>query len=143
MFIGRKKELETLEAAFVSKESALIPIYGRRRVGKSELVLRFLGGKQGVYFLGKQTKAAMQIREFLRHAAAVLSRPLLAELAIDDWERALTTVVSEWQGDGKLVLVFDEFQWTAGVSPERARPHCQGSTTILPLSPLARISKPS
>ncbi len=118
MFVGRRKELETLESAFASKKSALIPIYGRRRVGKSELILRFLRGRQGVYFLGKQTRAAMQIGDFLHHAAAVLSRPLLAELAVDDWERALTTVVDEWREDRKLVLVFDEFQWTVGASPE-------------------------
>jgi len=50
MFIGRTKELSFLEAAYSSKESAFIPIYGRRRVGKSELILKFINNKPAVYY---------------------------------------------------------------------------------------------
>ena len=35
-FIGRTKELATLSEAYAAESSAFIPIYGRRRVGKSE-----------------------------------------------------------------------------------------------------------
>ena len=69
MFIGRKKELAVLEQAFHSSQSALIPIYGRRRVGKSELILKFLRDKLGLYYLGKKAPAQLQIREFLQEAA--------------------------------------------------------------------------
>ncbi len=51
-FIGRDAELRLLAQAFESRRSALIPIYGRRRVGKSELILRFMADKPGVYYLG-------------------------------------------------------------------------------------------
>jgi AAA+ ATPase superfamily predicted ATPase len=40
MFVGRKSELQALLSAYHSGRSELIPIYGRRRVGKSELILR-------------------------------------------------------------------------------------------------------
>jgi AAA+ ATPase superfamily predicted ATPase len=36
--IGRKKELVLLKKAYESKESQLVAIYGRRRVGKTYLV---------------------------------------------------------------------------------------------------------
>ena len=39
MFLGRRKELSVLEDAYLSDQSAFIPVYGRRRVGKSELIL--------------------------------------------------------------------------------------------------------
>ena len=41
-FIGRAAELGVLSRAYRSTRSEFIPIYGRRRVGKSELVLRFM-----------------------------------------------------------------------------------------------------
>ena len=53
-FIGRDKELAFLDKAYSSRESEFVPIYGRRRVGKSELILKFLKDKRGIYFLGKK-----------------------------------------------------------------------------------------
>jgi AAA+ ATPase superfamily predicted ATPase len=117
-FIGRENELRALADAFEAAPAAFIPIYGRRRVGKSELILRFLHGRPGIYFLGKKAQAGLQIREFLRAAAAALREPLLAGLPADHWKPALEAVVSRWKGPGKLVLALDEFQWTAEASPE-------------------------
>lgn len=117
-FIGRKRELATLDTAYRSGESAFIPIYGRRRVGKSELILRFMDGKPGIYFLGKRATAALQVREFLQEAAVILDEPLLAGLAVTDWRAAVGAVIDRWRRPEKLVLAFDEFQWTADASPE-------------------------
>ena len=64
-FLGREAELRALAAAYTNPRSAFFPIYGRRRVGKTELILQFLQDKPGVYFLGKQAPPAEQIREFL------------------------------------------------------------------------------
>jgi len=52
-FIRRQQELAALERHYRRRASALIPIYGRRRVGESELILPFLKDKAGVYYLGK------------------------------------------------------------------------------------------
>ena len=82
-FVGRATELRLLTRAFESPRSALIPVYGRRRVGKSELILRFLAGKPGVYYLGQQSPAGLQVREFLAEAGRALDMPLLAELSSD------------------------------------------------------------
>lgn len=116
-FIGRERELAMLEAAWRARSSAFVPIYGRRRVGKSELILTFLDGKRGVYHLGKVAPAALQIREFLVEASRSLDEPLLASVAATDWRAAFDAVETRI-GDGKLAIVLDEFQWTAGASPE-------------------------
>lgn len=116
-FVGRTAELGVLEAAFSADHSGLIPLYGRRRVGKTELIRRFMQHHRGVYFLGKQAAAPLQIREFLQEAAAAIDDPLLAT-AGDTWEAALTAVVDRWRGPGKLILALDEFQWTVSASPE-------------------------
>lgn len=117
-FLGRRRELKVLEESYHSGESAFIPIYGRRRVGKSELILQFLRGKAGIYHLGKMGPAELQIRDFLQTAADVLDEPLLASVPADDWKTALQTVVGRWKSGKKLVLVLDEFQWTAEASAE-------------------------
>ncbi len=117
-FIGRTRELAVLEAAFTSEGSAFIPIYGRRRVGKSELILRSLRDRPALYLVGKRSNGPLQLRELLREAARVLDEPLLAELPDDDWRRALLTVTERWPEDHKMILAFDEFQWTAGAVGE-------------------------
>jgi len=117
-FIGREGELRLLESALRGDAGAFIPLYGRRRVGKSELILRFLEGRRGLYFLGKRAQGPLQVREFLGEAAAVMGEPLLASFPADHWKPALQAVVQRWKGPGKLILVFDEFQWTAEASPE-------------------------
>ncbi|MFL6293934.1 MAG: AAA family ATPase, partial [Thermoanaerobaculia bacterium] len=117
-FIGRRQELGVLIEAYEGSASAFIPIYGRRRVGKSELILQLLKGRPGVYFVGKKAPAGLQIREFLEEAAAVLDEPLLASFPAESWGAALDAVVSRWRGDGKLILALDEFQWTVEASPE-------------------------
>jgi AAA+ ATPase superfamily predicted ATPase len=117
-FIGRQDELKVLTDAYEAPASAFIPIYGRRRIGKSELILHFLQDRPGIYFLGKQAPAGMQIREFLGEAASVLEEPLLAALSGESWSTVLDAVVSRWKFDRKLVIALDEFQWIVGASPE-------------------------
>lgn len=115
-FIGRRRELEALQAAHRSGRSEFIPIYGRRRVGKSALILEFLTGKTSIYHVGKRAPEALQIHEFLQGAAAALQEPLLASLPASDWRVALTAVVDRWKRREKLVIVLDEFQWTVEYS---------------------------
>jgi len=116
-FIGRAPELDLLEKQHAASTGALVPIYGRRRVGKSELILKFLQGKRAVYHVGKTAPGSLQLKEFLADAARVLDEPLLAHLPADDWRGALLAVAQKAKGK-KLILAFDEFQWLAGASPE-------------------------
>lgn len=127
-FIGRRQELDLLENAWKEERSAFIPIYGRRRVGKSELILHFLdrsegaragaSEKQGIYFVGKQAPAGLQIREFLDEAAVALDDPHLSSLSTEAWGPVLDAVVARRRPGSKLVFAFDEFQWMAAASPE-------------------------
>ncbi len=119
-FIGRARELAALDRQYQQPESNLIPVYGRRRVGKSELILRFQRGRPAIYFVGKQATTALQVREFLRTAAKALAEPLLAKADLTDWRSALTEVVRRWRGAGKLILALDEFQWI--VAEDRSLP---------------------
>lgn len=117
-FIGRSREVKVLEGALSGPGSAFIPIYGRRRVGKSELIVHFLRSRPGLYFLGKQAPAALQLADFVREAALALDEPLLAHVAVDGWKQALELVLDRLPADRKFVIALDEFQWSAIASPE-------------------------
>ena len=84
MFVGRQTELEFLQESVRSTKSALIPIYGRRRVGKSELILQLLRNHPGIYYVGKTAPAGLQKAEFCREAARALDDTLIEELASRD-----------------------------------------------------------
>jgi AAA+ ATPase superfamily predicted ATPase len=57
MFIGRKNELEDLHSLYQKDNFRLAMLYGRRRIGKTELVLRSLkeSNLPSLYFQCKQT----------------------------------------------------------------------------------------
>lgn len=119
-FVGRDRELGFLEDAYRGKKSAFIPIYGRRRVGKSELIRRFSSEKPTIYLIGKRMAKEYMIGEFLKTAAMTLGKSILAEISAPDWKSALELVLTEWKSnpEKKLILAFDEFQWTTETSPE-------------------------
>jgi uncharacterized protein len=117
-FVGRRDELRALERHYRSKRSALVPVYGRRRVGKTELILRFLDEKPGVYFTATNKLRDPQIADFMRAAAAWLKLPALAETAPASWEAALRLVTTARPAGKKLVVALDEFQWLCEASPE-------------------------
>jgi len=117
-FVGRRTELKVLEQRYASSRSELIPVYGRRRVGKTELLLRFASNKPTVYFTASDKLRTPQIADFLRAAAEWLAASHLAESAPATWEAALRLVVAAAPRQRKLLLVLDEFQWLCQSSPE-------------------------
>lgn len=117
-FIGRAAEMERLKEWYSEPRMGFVPVYGRRRVGKSHLLIEFLKGKPGgIYYLGKQAPAQVQLQEFMETAADVLERPSLAGMNPRDWRAALDHLLEQKPRDQKLVIVLDEFQWIVESDP--------------------------
>jgi uncharacterized protein len=87
-------------------------------VGKSELIVHFMSGKPGLYFVGKRASGEAQLQEFLETAARAVGDPLLAQARVTNWKSALEFVTQRLPGKGKFILALDEFQWIAETSPE-------------------------
>ncbi len=115
--MGRQAELAALERHYAARRAVLIPVYGRRRVGKTELLLRFAAGKPAVYFTASDKLRVPQIADFLRAAAEWLEAPALAEAGPATWEAALRLVVAAAPAK-RLLVILDEFQWLCASSPE-------------------------
>lgn len=117
-FIGREEEIEALERRYASPRSELLPLYGRRRVGKTELLTQISRGKPTVFFTANAKLPTAQIGSFMRAAADWLRTQDLAQTQPADWEAAFRHVVRAAPKDRKLLLILDEFQWACQSSPE-------------------------
>ena len=110
MFIDRHQELAALEQMFQSGVAEFFVLYGRRRVGKTELLTQFCKGKRSIYFLASQLKTPDQLRQLTEASRPVINDPLLQSLVFDDWESAFIYFAQQAREE-RLVLVLDEFQY--------------------------------
>ena len=110
MFINRHQEISVLERMFESGTAQFFVLYGRRRVGKTELLLQFCKNKRSIYFLASQLKERDHLRQLTETARHAINDPLLQNLVFDDWESALIYFAQQAEED-RLVLVLDEFQY--------------------------------
>ena len=76
-FVGRAKEMGLLRKALTSPGGEMIPIYGRRRVGKSAMIVELLREHPGLYLVGKQAPEDLQLRELLERSDLVALVPRL------------------------------------------------------------------
>jgi AAA+ ATPase superfamily predicted ATPase len=116
--VGRAAELAALERQHRREGAVLLPVYGRRRVGKSELIVHFCEGRPAVYFAATQGTAVQQLRSFMQSAAEALGNTLLGQIDPGTWERALELVMQAFPKGERQILVLDEFQWLCESSPE-------------------------
>lgn len=106
-FLNRERELTKLEQEWASSSSSFIPIYGRRRVGKSRLITHFLQDKEHVYYLAAQESSKEQVKELKELFARKLGDEFLLESNITDW-KSLFTYLKNNLGDKKIIIALDE-----------------------------------
>ena len=113
-FYNRAHELERLQRRWDSGEAQIFTLWGRRRVGKSALLLRFARYKRHLYFEATSGTAADQLADFSQRLGEATSR---TALSAHNWRDALDAV-ADWAQDGPILLVLDEFQHVARESPD-------------------------
>lgn len=58
VFVDRQQEMETLQSEYERNGSALVVLYGRRRVGKTTLISEFIRDKNALFFLASEESEA-------------------------------------------------------------------------------------
>jgi hypothetical protein len=66
-FLDREAELARLDALAASAEGGLAVVHGRRRIGKTRLLLEWVASKDGVYAVADLSSAEVQ-RRYLAEA---------------------------------------------------------------------------
>jgi len=111
MFIGRKQELTFLENRYTSPGGQLVVLYGRRRIGKTELLRHFCADKPHVFYSCREISDQNQLADY---SERILSVGIPAAQYLDvfpDWEKALSAVLELPAHDGKKLLIIDEFPY--------------------------------
>ena len=114
MFIGRERELNSLNKLYNSGKFEFVVIYGRRRVGKTALINHFIDDKQAIYFMGVESNAKQNLENFSRNIMEYTSG-ISAETSFLSFQSALETVFRLSQKE-RLILVIDEYPYVARAS---------------------------
>ncbi|KAF5412730.1 MAG: hypothetical protein C5S43_01390 [Candidatus Methanocomedens sp.] len=109
-FVDRNAELAFLEDAYSTDKSQMIVVYGRRRVGKTCLLQKFIKNKKHIYFLCTKGNETEQIRILSGFIAENMDDAALALSPFSDWD-SLFRYLHKKIGHEHFVLVIDEFPY--------------------------------
>lgn len=120
-FLNRADDLITLDEAWrtMSQRGQFFVLWGRRRVGKTELLTHFATGKRALYFEATDATEGVQLAGLAEQLAATAGDPLYAEAGLPDWTAALRAI-ARFVGTEPTVVVLDEFQYLAARQGELA-----------------------
>lgn len=115
-FVDREQEMETLQSEYEREGSALVVLYGRRRVGKTTLISEFIKGKKALFFLASEEAEAQNRNAFREKVAEFIDSDLLRSADIKNWD-VLFKAIMDTTFDSKPVIVLDEFQYLGKANP--------------------------
>lgn len=116
-FYDRGDELAALERRWESTRAEWLIVWGRRRVGKTELLSRLLEGRRGLLFEAPRGAVADQLRDLSELLADKSGNRLLREQSLSSWRAALAAI-EQFVGRERTIVVFDEYQRLAKTSEE-------------------------
>lgn len=118
MFIGRKRELASLNKLYTSDKFEFAVIYGRRRVGKTALITQFIGDKKAIYFMGVESNAKQNLENFSKNIME-FGTGIQAETSFASFQTALEYVFKLAEKE-RLILAIDEYPYVARSSKSLA-----------------------
>lgn len=119
LFTGRAKESLRLEQISTCGESSILAVYGRRRVGKTELIEHCFRKRNILKFEGVESKDEnFQKRNFLLTLANYTEDFTLTKLDLNiSWQEIFEILASRVK-TGKWTIYFEELQWMANYKPD-------------------------
>src|SRR5260370_36911199 len=116
-FIGRSDDVAAIKREIVRPRPSLIVVLGRRRVGKSTLLLESVSGKPSIYYQATKIAPSESLAFFKAEAARMIGSDPVFE-SVGDWHAALRylarTVAPRIPG---LVVTIDEFPYLCDADP--------------------------
>ena len=101
-----KDETDFLEERYNKPGFDFFVIYGRRRIGKTELIKNFIKNKPHIYMLCNKAGTAANVSRFKQEVSKLLDEPVIATGDIEEIFSYLVPKAKE-----KLVVVLDEFSY--------------------------------
>jgi len=116
-FIGRTRELAALETELDRTRPSVAVVMGRRRVGKSRLLLQATRDRPTVYYQATRVAASMSLALFKNEAARLVGADPILD-SVSDW-LALLTRLEELAAERLpgLTVLLDEFPYLCEADP--------------------------
>ncbi|MEY8252269.1 MAG: ATP-binding protein [Colwellia sp.] len=115
-FIAREAELKTLNDEYNKPYSSFSTVYGRRRIGKTELIDHFIGQQNCVSFSVTGAYEA-KLSSHLENFANKLSLSFGGNYYFTNWNEAFNALVKNIKKHptacGKTIIFIDEMPWLA------------------------------
>ena len=115
-FVDREAEIKTLQSEYQRGGSALVILYGRRRVGKTTLITEFIKDKKALFFLASEESENQNRMAFKDKAAEFINSDLLKDADVKSWD-VIFKAVMDTHFESKPVIVIDEFQYIGRSNP--------------------------
>lgn len=116
-FVGRERELQTLERLYETGAFQMPVIYGRRRVGKTSLINRFIESKPAAVFTAQESSAKENLAALSRAVAELSQGDDLAAFdapapVFESFDAAFEQVF-RLARKRRIVFVIDEYPYLA------------------------------
>lgn len=116
-FVGREREIATLERLYATDKFQMPVIYGRRRVGKTSLIAHFVEGKPAIFFSARESTERENLIALSEAIARFESGGTLRESdrpapVFESFDRAFAYVF-DLARKQRLVFVIDEYPYLA------------------------------
>lgn len=107
IFYDRAEELDALRVEYDRDQFSLIIIYGRRRVGKTELIKAFCDEKEHLYHLASQDAVSVQQEKLTEEIASSQEERVPR---IDNWHD-VADYLGAMLAEGNQLVAIDEFPY--------------------------------
>lgn len=114
-FLDREQELSRMRERYEGSNAEFLVIYGRRRVGKSELIDQFLQNTEGIRLLAREEAKTLQLRRFSSQLARYFDDDLLRTTPFSDWDGFFEYLYTK--SDQRCVIAIDEFPYLVKEDP--------------------------
>jgi AAA+ ATPase superfamily predicted ATPase len=114
MFIGRDRELKVIERLYQSEKFEYLVMYGRRRVGKTELLIEFAKKHHVCFYSAIEKKS--NLSGFGREVLNFFGEK--SDISFDNWRASFDYISNHGSAGEKIVIIIDEFPYIAAEEPE-------------------------
>lgn len=108
-FIGRKQELHALESLYNKEGFQMMVLYGRRRVGKSTLLQKFIEGKKTVFYTAVRSSSQRNLKLMGDYALEALA-PDMKGTHFSSYEHFFHWIGEKAEPE-RIVFIIDEFPY--------------------------------
>lgn len=112
MFINREEEIKTIEEALKKNKPALILIYGRRRVGKSELLKHIAKKRKSIYTVARKESQTDQLKKISSELSQHYKDSVLKENPFRNYDALIKYLENK-----KETIMLDEFPYLVESQP--------------------------